>query len=726
MRFQLLKMRNSVNTIVRGSGRNGSRGGRGQVQGRGGNGARGGGAVRVAGEKGASAHTVHEDSRIRLTQVLMDLRESEISEQQLEFTAELSNTERKFVHELAAQLGLKSKSTGKGEDRRITVRKATDDNKAQIKVASDNLPLLTLGQKGNRALLNHVNSHPPDTALVYESQETGSSLIHALQQPHQTLTQTLDQFQLQIKSDKNPDDDDESLQLVPKHVTPHQRQIWHAQAAAQRKKHPQFKQTLQQRQSLPAWNHQRYIAETIANNSVTILSGDTGCGKSTQVPQFILDSTPTASIVVTQPRRISAITVAERVAFERCEQVGASIGYNIRLERKLTRYTQCVFCTPGVLLRKLVSNPTLAGITHVILDEVHERDKHTEFLMICLKNLLSQGSSIKLVLMSATLQTNELENYWRAFNNNDSPPPQVNIPGRTFPVQDFYLEDLLRMTGFVDNVADNKELEVNLAKLLNGKQLDNTLVCCMCQRSGFKCPEELGTHVATCMGHPNVTLEELETNLRRQVKSNNIATYYDPDSTVETYIQDSTAILDNNTNDDDANADDDDVDLDDFDPNKPATLMWDGLSPFDNEDRFKSTLTEEELLRRYHTTHDDELIDNDLLLEVCKYIVQSSYGDGAILIFFPGWQEISQFALALESTPPFSNQQAYWILPLHSSVPSKDQRRVFMRPPSSAIRKIVLATNIAEASVTIDDVVFVGKFNNQIFVCAPYCFGTFF
>jgi HrpA-like RNA helicase len=76
------------------------------------------------------------------------------------------------------------------------------------------------------------------------------------------------------------------------------------------------------------------------------------------------------------------------------------------------------------------------------------------------------------------------------------------------------------------------------------------------------------------------------------------------------------------------------------------------------------------------------------------------------LIFLPGWAEISEFSLLLESTHPFNNKSKYSILPLHSGIPSKDQRKVFMRPPKG-VRKIVLATNIAETSITIDDVAFV-------------------
>jgi HrpA-like RNA helicase len=104
------------------------------------------------------------------------------------------------------------------------------------------------------------------------------------------------------------------------------------------------------------------LNKLINENQVILISGETGCGKTTQVPQFILDDPiqgPKCRIIVTQPRRISAITVAERIASERCENIGNSVGYYIRLESEKSSNTQLLFVTPGVLLRKLQSDPLL-------------------------------------------------------------------------------------------------------------------------------------------------------------------------------------------------------------------------------------------------------------------------------------------------------------------------------------------------------------------------------
>lgn len=131
-----------------------------------------------------------------------------------------------------------------------------------------------------------------------------------------------------------------------------------------------------------------------------IIRGQTGCGKTTQIPQFILEqfleerAGGECNIVVTQPRRISAVSVAERVASERLEEIGESVGYSVRFESRLPRpYGSILFCTVGVLLRKLESG--LRGISHVVVDEIHERDINTDFLIVLLKDMLQVHPSLK-------------------------------------------------------------------------------------------------------------------------------------------------------------------------------------------------------------------------------------------------------------------------------------------------------------------------------------------
>lgn len=138
---------------------------------------------------------------------------------------------------------------------------------------------------------------------------------------------------------------------------------------------------LQCRSALPAWKSIKEIINLLQTKQVLVISGETGCGKSTQVPQYILDDWLSnhkndgkhVEIVCTQPRRISALGVAERVAQERIEKVGDSVGYQIRLESKISRNTRLTFCTTGILLRRLENESVLDNVTHIIVDEVHER-----------------------------------------------------------------------------------------------------------------------------------------------------------------------------------------------------------------------------------------------------------------------------------------------------------------------------------------------------------------
>ncbi|XP_024937300.1 putative ATP-dependent RNA helicase DHX57 [Cephus cinctus] len=205
------------------------------------------------------------------------------------------------------------------------------------------------------------------------------------------------------------------------------------------------------RRKLPAWSRMNAILEIIDENPVTIISGETGCGKSTQVPQFILDnwivnryeeSKSHVEIICTQPRRISAIGVSERVAAERDERIGNTIGYQIRLENKMSNWTRLTFCTTGILLQRFSSDPQLKSVTHIIVDEVHERSAESDFLLMLLKQLLPKRPDLKIILMSATLKADAFSTY---FGN----VPVLDIPGRTFPVEQIFLEDILERTNFV-------------------------------------------------------------------------------------------------------------------------------------------------------------------------------------------------------------------------------------------------------------------------------------
>jgi HrpA-like RNA helicase len=444
--------------------------------------------------------------------------------------------------------------------------------------------------------------------------------------------------------------------------------------------------------------------------------------------------------VVTQPRRISAVSIAERVAEEQCQTVGQQqIGYQVRLDAAKNLDTQLLFMTPGVLLRQMQSSPLLLQYTTIIIDEIHERDKYQEFLLIVLRDLIPLRPDLRVILMSATLQTVTLVEYFESCQ-----PAVIEMQGRMFPVQEFFLEHVLELTHYVDVDGDDNgtgtatgssRLEAELAKLLLEQKQDRyvpTLQCMMCGKTGFLDGVELGAHVGLCaVGVPDVVgdddddndaLVKADDDPRQTPNVDDAAEMEFEDYNVdeEIVLEDfDTNILDGYNSNGEAGrnrapsihsseAGDEIIIGGDASVNGTTKKKWDGKSPFEAavETEIELSPRQENMLEQYQGMHDDEQIDNFLLLEVLRYIVKSSRGDGAILVFLPGWQEISEFSLVLEYNAPFSNRSKFFILPLHSGIPSKDQRRVLRRPPEGT-RKIVLSTNLAETSLTIDDIAFV-------------------
>uniref|UniRef100_A0A1A7WG96 RNA helicase n=1 Tax=Iconisemion striatum TaxID=60296 RepID=A0A1A7WG96_9TELE len=346
---------------------------------------------------------------------------------------------------------------------------------------------------------------------------------------------------------------------------------------------------LSERDQLPVKRFEEEIMAAIDQNPVVIIRGATGCGKTTQVPQYILDRfikggrASDCNIVVTQPRRISAVSVAERVAYERGEDLGKSCGYSVRFESMLPRpHASVLFCTVGVLLRKLEAG--IRGISHVIVDEIHERDINTDFLMVVLRDVVQAFPEVRVVLMSATIDTSMFREYF--FNC-----PVIEVFGRTFPVQEYFLEDCIQMTNFVPPPMDRKKKDKD---------------------------EEGGDDDTNC-------------NL-----------ICGTDYTMETK-------------------------------------------------RSMAQINEKET-------------SFELVEALLKYIETLKVA-GAVLVFLPGWNLIYSMQRHLETNPHFGSNR-YRILPLHSQIPREEQRRVFEPVPDN-ITKVILSTNIAETSITINDVVYV-------------------
>ncbi|GMJ03781.1 hypothetical protein like AT2G35920 [Hibiscus trionum] len=357
------------------------------------------------------------------------------------------------------------------------------------------------------------------------------------------------------------------------------------------------------REKLPAFKVKTEFLKAVAENQVLVVSGETGCGKTTQLPQFILEEEISSlkgadcNIICTQPRRISAISVAARISSERGECLGETVGYQIRLESKQSAQTRLLFCTTGVLLRQLVQNSDLNGVSHLLVDEIHERGINEDFLLIILRDLLPRRPDLRLILMSATINADLFSKY---FGN----APTIHIPGLTFPVAELFLEDVLEKTCYnIKSEFDNYQ------------------------------------------GNSRRRSKELD------LKKDNLTALFEAVDIDSEYNDYSAAT-------------------------RHSLEAWSGSQ-----------------------------IDLGLVEATIEHICRRE-ADGAILVFLTGWDDISKLLDKIKVNNFLGDLSKFLVLPLHGSMPTINQREIFDRPPPNK-RKIVVATNIAESSITIDDVVYV-------------------
>ncbi|KAL7456499.1 hypothetical protein ACHAWC_007988 [Mediolabrus comicus] len=399
------------------------------------------------------------------------------------------------------------------------------------------------------------------------------------------------------------------------------------------------------RQRLPVASYKQQIIDVIQQNQVVVLSGATGSGKSTQIPQFLLEesiehcdveSSPQQPhyrpyIIVTQPRRVAAISLATRVAQERgCPQpgtLGSSVGYMVRSDRRADlRSCRIIYMTIGVLLRILLNNSsessrrgekeeeegenddnvpplTLESISHLVIDETHERDVNTDFVLTLLKSMMISAAKKKstlqlprLILMSATASTELFVNYFTL-------PPivtaaRIDIPGKIFPVETYWLSECEKMTG--------KTMTTRLSNHDDG--MANEL-----RSDGVSSPRATEKI-------DDVFIRSLIVKIVEQQQTDGLM-------------------------------------LEDVDDDTTSNS------------KFRSS--------------------------------------GAILVFLPGLGEIESLARCLyDKATIVGNRDICNILKLHSTIPKSEQGRVF-EPAAKGTVKIILSTNIAETSLTIPDVSYV-------------------
>ena len=186
---------------------------------------------------------------------------------------------------------------------------------------------------------------------------------------------------------------------------------------------------------LPVCEYQEEIVELLKNNQVVIVAGATGSGKTTQLPKMALAAGcgRYGRIGCTQPRRLAASSLARRAAQEMQAEFGQAVGYKVRFDDHTSENTVVKFMTDGILLAETRDDPELLQYDCIMLDEVHERSLNIDFLLGYLKKLLKRRKNLKVIISSATIESEKISEF---FDN----APFVEVPGRTFPIEDFYME----------------------------------------------------------------------------------------------------------------------------------------------------------------------------------------------------------------------------------------------------------------------------------------------
>ncbi|XP_068210643.1 pre-mRNA-splicing factor ATP-dependent RNA helicase DHX16 [Palaemon carinicauda] len=201
------------------------------------------------------------------------------------------------------------------------------------------------------------------------------------------------------------------------------------------------------RKSLPVYPFREALLDAIKEHQVMIIEGETGSGKTTQVPQYLFESgfcDDGKKIGCTQPRRVAAMSVASRVSQEMGKKLGNEVGYSIRFEDCTSERTRIKYMTDGMLLREFLMDPSLEGYSVMIIDEAHERTLHTDILFGLLKDITRFRSDLKLLISSATLDSAKFSDFF-------DEAPIFRIPGRRYPVHIYYTKS--PEANYIDSAA---------------------------------------------------------------------------------------------------------------------------------------------------------------------------------------------------------------------------------------------------------------------------------
>ncbi|KAK7304961.1 hypothetical protein VNO77_42857 [Canavalia gladiata] len=641
------------------------------------------------------------------------------------FETNLSPEECVAVYQLSQKMGFSVENSGSGIKQKVSVHKIKKKIHTTIKL--ENLPCFTFSEESQQVLCHLLMNYPPDDEGLWDElvelwgdlRGTDSYFDSAVRKKDfffsrpcmskDEITKKLEDLSARMK-------DPFDLKLINE----------------KRSKLPiaSFKDvitsTVESRQvNLLLFDDIEFSLDMhLLGSLVVIICGETGCGKTTQVPQYILDHMwgkgEVCKIFCTQPHHISATSVCERISRERGEKIGDSIGYMIQLESRVGRQSSIVLCTTGVLLKALVSNSShllkigsskneISGLTHIIMDEIHERDSYSDVMLVILScivlhlrccrafnchvlevsrhcdlfptvvssflEILPSNPHLRLILMSASVDVAKFSQYFGVC-------PIIHITGFTYPVRTYYLEDVLSI---VKDGADN-HLDINHELGPEEKRsLDKAINLAWsndkwCSLLGFVSSE--ASPKVINYQHSLTGLSPLMV-FAGKGKVDDMCMLLFLGADCQLRAKDGTTALEIVEKENQCVA---------------AELLKKYMDSDFSNNEGKS------LLDKYFATVNPKVVDVVLIEQLIRKICIDSK-DGGILVFLPSWDEVIRTHERLLASQFFRNRSKFMVISLHSMVPSIGEN-VFISPRDGC-RKIVLSTNIAESAVTVDDIVYV-------------------
>ncbi|KAK7603760.1 hypothetical protein V9T40_003759 [Parthenolecanium corni] len=493
------------------------------------------------------------------------------------------------------------------------------------------------------------------------------------------------------------------------------------------------------RKSLPIYNYKPIILSYLTENKVVIIHGGVASGKSTQVPQFLMEKCLEAKvgykIFLCEPYRITTVAIAERIAFERREEVGQTVGYQIPLETKKSATSIVICVTPDVLLKMLISKEAaFQGRVIIILDEFDECDYIVEFLLITLKDLFKVNPYLRLILMTNNADVTPLFTYFQYPKTEFDciiKTACITVNSNLIPIQEFFLEDILmrtdylnrcslgrsirnieRRSSFVEN-SGNSIVELNTIEVIDsamdkvwniGEDDVFIFLINMMKKDVISTNHQLSSNgitllMAACFhGKMKYVIELVKCGADATIRCQSGFTAIDwaskkDNSTIIEFLQ--YYLICNNEK---------------VVPDREFIRLTASSNFNEHTNR---------LITYYDNFYPEHGIDLELLFTVVLHIHAFSKA-GAMIVFLPSFFDILAFRdVIFEREAELVSSGGSFILRyLYPNMQTSEQKLIFQVPPVDS-RKIILSTNVGAVGITISDLVYVvdtGKIEQKMYV----------